>query len=105
MAINSEEYDVVILGSSPLAITEALFQKKSGKKVVVIDEAPKIGGAWKSIDYQELPEIELGCHIWDVEKRVTSFLNQYYSLNLQPLKPKPKIYYKGFSFPYDWKCA
>ena len=103
MVEDKDIYDFVIVGTSPIAITEAIYLQAQGNKVLLIDAASKCGGAWKTVNYNSIPEIEIGCHIWDVEKRVTNFLQKFYGLDLIELNPKPMIYYKGFSIPYDWK--
>lgn len=103
MVKDNDIYDFVIIGTSPIAITEAIFLQSQGHKILLLDSSSQIGGAWKTVSYDSIPEIEIGCHIWDIEKRVTNFLDQFYDLNLLELKPRPKIYYKGLSIPYDWK--
>ena len=100
MVEDKDIYDFVVVGTSPIAITEAIFLQSQGKKVLLIDDASDFGGAWKTVHYASIPEIEIGCHIWDVEKRVTSFLDEFYGLELIELNPRPMIYYKGISIPY-----
>lgn len=101
--MDKQAYNVVILGTSPLAITEAVWQKSHGKTVVNIDDKAIAGGAWTTIKHEGIPEVEIGCHIWEVEKGATDFLRSFYDLNLVPLKPQPRILKKGISIPYDWK--
>ena len=101
--MGNEHHDVVIIGTSPLAITEAVWQKSKGKSVINIDDKETAGGAWTTIKHKGIPEVEIGCHIWEVEKRATDFLETFYGLNLVPLKPQPRLLKKGMSIPYDWK--
>ncbi|MCH2223603.1 MAG: hypothetical protein MK066_02455 [Crocinitomicaceae bacterium] len=98
-----KEYDVIIIGTSPLAIAEAVYQKTQGKSVLNIDQHDEVGGAWTTIKYDNLPEIEIGCHIWEIQKETTDFLQRFYGLSLTPLTPQPRIIKKSFSIPYDWK--
>ncbi len=101
--MENQHFNVVILGTSPLAITEAVWQKSHGKSVLSIDDKAVAGGAWTTIEHDGIPAVEIGCHIWEVEKGATDFLGAFYNLNLVPLKPQPRILKKGLSIPYDWK--
>ena len=101
--MENHHHNVVIVGTSPLAITEAVWQKSKGKSVLNIDDKAIAGGAWTTIQHNGIPEVEIGCHIWEVEKSATDFLKAFYDLNLVPLKPQPRILKKGTSIPYGWK--
>ncbi|PHR35498.1 MAG: hypothetical protein COA38_02235 [Fluviicola sp.] len=101
--MKKQHHNVVILGTSPLAITEAVWQKSHGKSVLNIDDKEIAGGAWTTIEHEGIPAVEIGCHIWEVEKGATDFLDAFFNLDLVPLKPQPRIVKKRFSIPYDWK--
>jgi phytoene dehydrogenase-like protein len=96
-------YDTILVGSSPLNLLEAIYLKQKGQKVLVIDRQSKIGGAWATTELNGLPDLEIGCHIWDIIPEVITFLGRYLELDLQPLQPQPRIKYGKTSFPYDWK--
>jgi len=101
--MKNQQTDVVIVGTSPLAIAEAVWQKSQGKTVLNIDDKSFAGGAWTTIKHEGIPEVEIGCHIWEVEKSATDFLKKFYNLNLVSLAPQPRILKKGTSIPYGWK--
>ncbi|MFT5778373.1 MAG: hypothetical protein ACI837_001329 [Crocinitomicaceae bacterium] len=103
MSIEMQKYDVLIVGTSPLAITEAVYQKVAGNSVLSIDNRSIIGGAWTTVSHEGIPTVEIGCHIWEVEKVATAFLTNFFQLNLQPLTPSPRLIKKGMSIPYDLK--
>lgn len=103
MSQDQFSYDTIIIGTSPLAITEAVFQKKQGKSVLNVDNRSVLGGAWATISHDGIPEVEIGCHIWEVEKSATTFLTKFFQLDLRPLKPSPRLYKKGIAIPYDLK--
>lgn len=103
MSKEQSSYDRIIIGTSPLAITEAVFQKKQGNSVLNIDNRQEVGGAWTTIKHQGIPEVEIGCHIWEVEKNATSFLKKFFNLTLISLKPSPRLYKNGLAIPYDLK--
>lgn len=101
--MENQHHNVIIIGTSPLAITEAVWQKSQGKSVINIDDKAIAGGAWTTIKHDGIPEVEIGCHIWEVEEGATDFLKSFYDLNLVALKPQPRLLKNGMSIPYDWK--
>ena len=94
---------IAIVGSSPISLFEAIYQAKKGSQVVVYDSSDRIGGAWSSIEYENGLNLEMGCHIWDVDKETYRFIERFLDQKLKPLKPYPLIIYKKRAFPYDWK--
>lgn len=97
------DYDVAITGSGPISLFEAIYQAKSGKRVVIIEERDQLGGAWMSREYETGHRYEIGCHIWDVNKHAYSFVEQYLGEKLEPLYPKPVAVWRDMKIPYDWK--
>jgi len=98
------KFDNIIIGTSPLSVIEATHLCSQGS-VLSIEASNDIGGAWSTVKYDNLPEIEIGCHIWSYNREVYDFLHQVFNLNLVPLTPSPKIYTKGKFIPYDWKSS
>lgn len=68
-----------------------------------IDDKAVAGGAWTTIQHKGIPAVEIGCHIWEVEKSATDFLRTFYDLNLVSLRPQPRILKKRLAIPYGWK--
>ena len=97
-------FDNIIIGTSPLSIIEATSFISNGS-VLSIEGTGDIGGAWSTMKYDNLPEIEIGCHIWSYNREVYNFLENILELNLVPLEPSPKIYTKNKFIPYDWKSS
>lgn len=58
----TQNYDVVIVGSSPVCLAEALYQA-SQKRTVCVLEKGKTGGSWKYIDAFGFKNLELGPHV------------------------------------------
>ncbi len=57
------DFDVVVVGSSPLMLIESLYQKQVlNKSVCVVEKARYGGGAWKTSQLFDLDHIEVGCH-------------------------------------------
>lgn len=100
---NSEIFDTILIGAGPVNIIEAAYLIKQGKKVLIIEERDKPAGAWSTIQYNNLPEIEIGCHIWDVHEESCELLKELLDLNLVRLSPQPRIRKYGLRWPYDWK--
>lgn len=96
-------YDCVLIGAGPVNIIEAAYRIQQGEKVVIIEERDKPAGAWSTIQYDQMPEIEIGCHIWDVDENTYRFLEQLLGLDLVRLSPQPRIRKYGVRWPYDWK--
>lgn len=95
--------DRIIIGTSPLAIVEAVYLKSKNSSVINIDERSVIGGAWTTINQEGFPEVEIGCHIWSYNKQTYNLISRLFEIKLKELKPQPSILYKGKLIPYDWK--
>lgn len=96
-------YDSIIIGTSPISAIEALYRNHRGEKVLLIDEKETFGGAWTAIKHNDLPDLEIGCHIWSIHKGAFEFLEKFLDLDLIPLSPQPKLLKSGKEIPYDWK--
>jgi len=98
-----EDYDIVLIGSGPIVLLEAMHLRKFGHSVVVLEQADRFGGAWQSVAVPGFGEVEIGCHIWDVAPEVHGFLEALLKVPLIPLQPQPRIYSGRVKVPYDWK--
>jgi hypothetical protein len=56
-------FDCVIIGSGPICMMEALFGKRSGQSVLMIEKEDILGGVWGSRTLFEIDDIEQFCHI------------------------------------------
>ena len=102
ISLFSTDYDCIIVGSSPFSIFEALYQSCSGQKVLIIEEADRIGGAWKTITICGVDHADLGCHQIGHDLKIKEFLEEYVGCKLvsldhpnEPYDPKssPNGYY------------
>lgn len=57
------QYDVAIIGSSPVCIAESIHQSSLGKKVVLI-ESGDFGGSWKCKSVFNFKYLEIGPHVF-----------------------------------------
>lgn len=71
------DYDCIVIGTSPFSLFEALYQSHSGKKVLILEEAPECGGAWKAISVCGIPHVDLGCHQIGQDLQLKEFLEAY----------------------------
>ncbi|QIG51350.1 hypothetical protein G5V57_28735 [Nordella sp. HKS 07] len=60
----AELYDVVVIGSSPLSLLEAVIGAESGLRVCVVERAERLGGAWMTEDCLGLTGIETSPHVF-----------------------------------------
>ena len=49
--IENTKYDLVYIGTGPILILDALNETLKGNKVIMIDSANKVGGAWKLMQF------------------------------------------------------
>ena len=82
-AIESD-FDCVVVGSSPCCLIEALYQKSLGHRVIVVEQTPDIGGAWKSIDICGISHVDVGCHELGKDPAIYDFLQDYIGCKMVP---------------------
>ena len=70
-------YDCVFVGTSPLSLFEALYQHSLGKSVLILEEAPRCGGAWQSVDVCGVLHADVGCHEIGNSIPLKEFLEEY----------------------------
>lgn len=99
------DYDVILVGSSPFSLFEALFQYHSGKTVLILEQANECGGAWKTIDICGVSHVDLGCHQIGNDLKLKEFLEHYAGCRmvclenpLQPYDPTHKNSSMGYYF-------
>lgn len=71
------DYDCILIGTSPFSLFEALYQYKTGKKVLILEESSVCGGAWKGIEICGLTNVDLGCHHIGADFELKTFLETY----------------------------
>jgi hypothetical protein len=103
VSLFSLDFDVVVVGSSPFSLFEALYQHHSGKRVLILEESAECGGAWKSIYVCGIPHVDLGCHQIGQDAKLKAFLEEYAGCQIvaqdQPFLPfAPATSPNGFYF-------
>jgi hypothetical protein len=96
------DYDCVFIGTSPVPFFEAIYQRALGKKVLILEEAPECGGAWKSITACGIEHADLGCHQIGGDQALANFLATYGGCRIvsldQPLEAYNNRGGNGFYF-------
>ena len=81
------DFDVVVIGTSPIPMCEAIYQAFSGKSVLLLDRWEEPGGAWKSITVCGVPHADMGCHqLVGANSAVKEFLERYIGCKMVPME-------------------
>lgn len=79
------DFDVIVVGTSPISMIEALYRYHSGKSVLIVDDGNVCGGAWRSIDVCGVQHVDLGCHqLWS-DASMAKFLEEYVGCHIVSL--------------------
>lgn len=95
------DYDAVIVSTSPVCLMTAVALRTQGKRVLLVDQSPVVGGAWITTDLAGFENVEVGCHLIDPDPAVYRFM-QALGIPMQPLSPSPEVISrnaKAFRFP------
>lgn len=87
-ALFGVDYDVAIVGTSPICLLEALYHHFLGKTVLLLEESAECGGAWKSIEICGIPHVDLGCHQIGSDLKTIQFLQKYVNCQFVPAEPE-----------------
>ncbi|MCI0381502.1 MAG: hypothetical protein L0207_00395 [Chlamydiae bacterium] len=79
------DFDYVFVGSGPISILEALHKSYQGSRVLIIEEASRIGGAWKTIDICGVSNVDMGCHLIGINPSIQHFLEKYVGCHFVPM--------------------
>jgi len=83
---------IIIIGSSPYLLIEALYNTKKGYFVEIIEEKPHLGGNWYLHNYGSYIS-EGACHILSPpDNKVYDFLKENLGIKMEVQTPQPKKY-------------
>lgn len=88
------QFDVIIVGSSPLFLLEALVRAKCGEKVLVLEKHSLLGGAWGSASHFGY-ELDSGVHLlykvpyWKSHAGLYCWVAGLSNTSFTGLKPQP----------------
>ena len=98
-------YDYLVVGSGLYGAIFACEANKKGKKVLVIDKRPNIGGNIYTEKIEGINVHKYGAHIFHTNnKKVWEYVNKYATFNR--FTNSPVANYKGelFSLPFNMYC-
>lgn len=75
-SLSAREYDVAVVGTSPICMIEALYYAALGEQVVILEDGEGIGGAWKTITACGVEGVDLGCHQLGKDPEIKAFLEE-----------------------------
>lgn len=85
----SKHFGCAIIGSSPLSLLEALHQRRMGRRVVVIEGAESLGGAWRERSVFGFPRVEIGPHVITFNAETYDYFARELAVEMIPMQPVP----------------
>ena len=98
----TKEYDYLIVGSGLFGATFAYFAKKAGKKCLVIDKRPQLGGNVYCEEVEGINVHKYGAHIFHTSnKEVWNFVNSIVEFNCYTNCPVANYKGKLYNLPFN----
>lgn len=95
-------YDYLIVGSGLYGATFAYLVSKAGKKCLVIDKRPNLGGNIYCQDVEGIHIHKYGAHIFHTSsKKVWDFVNSFVPFNRYTNSPVANFHGKLFNLPFN----
>ncbi|MEM7562418.1 MAG: hypothetical protein AAF353_05115 [Pseudomonadota bacterium] len=85
------DYDLAIIGSSPLALVFAISRHRQGQKIVILDENP-IGGAWRTAAIAPGIRVEEACHLFEYYRGGYQLISRLSGVQFRKLKNQPRVH-------------
>lgn len=97
-----KEYDYLIVGSGLFGATFAFFAHKQGKKCLVIDKRPQLGGNVYCENIEGINVHKYGAHIFHTSnKKVWDFVNSIVPFNRYTNSPVANYHGKLYNLPFN----
>ena len=98
----TKKYDYLIVGSGLFGATFAYFAKKAGKKCLVIDKRPQLGGNVYCEEVEGINVHKYGAHIFHTSnKEVWNFVNSIVEFNRYTNCPVANYKGKLYNLPFN----
>ena len=99
---NKKEYDLLIVGAGIYGATAAYKAKKEGKRCIVIDIRPHLGGNIYCENVEGINVHKYGAHIFHTNnKRLWEFVNSIVEFNRYTNSPIANYQGKQFNLPFN----
>ena len=96
------KYDYLIVGSGLFGATFAYFARKQGKKCLVIDKRPQLGGNVYCENIEGINVHKYGAHIFHTSnKKVWDFVNSIVPFNRYTNSPVANFHGKLYNLPFN----
>lgn len=96
------QYDYLIVGSGLFGATFAYFAHKQGKKCLVIDKRPQLGGNVYCENIEDINVHKYGAHIFHTSnKEVWDFVNSIVPFNRYTNSPVANFHGKLYNLPFN----
>lgn len=82
--------NVIVVGSSPLLLLEALHQARLGRQVTVVESSDRLGGAWGELNLFGLRRVEIAPHIVMYNRTTYDYFAKELKLNMRRMMPSPR---------------
>lgn len=97
-----KQYDYLIVGSGLFGATFAYFAHKQGKKCLVIDKRPQLGGNVYCENIEGINVHKYGAHIFHTSnKKVWDFVNSIVPFNRYTNSPVANFHGKLYNLPFN----
>ncbi len=97
-----KEYDYLIVGSGLFGSTFANLMNKQGKKVLVIEKRPNIGGNIYTEEVEGIQVHRYGAHIFHTDyKDVWDYVNSFVEFNRYTNSPIARIGNEVYNMPFN----
>lgn len=97
-----KQYDYLIVGSGLFGSTFAYFAQKAGKKCLVIDKRPQLGGNLYCENIERINVHKYGAHIFHTSnKQVWDFVNSIVEFNRYTNSPVANYRGKLYNLPFN----
>lgn len=98
----TKKYDYLIVGSGLFGATFAYFAKRAGKKCLVIDKRPQLGGNVYCEEFEGINVHKYGAHIFHTSnKEVWNFVNSIVEFNRYTNCPVANYKGKLYNLPFN----
>ena len=97
-----EKHDVVIIGSSPMALVEASMRAERGDNVCIVEAQSGLGGAWGVEDCLGLSRIETSPHVFMPDDASNKVMKRFLPSEYEELPHPPRLMIRWSKFFGDF---
>jgi hypothetical protein len=105
LAALEPRYDCVFFGTSAISLFEAIHQRAQGRRVLMVDDQPRVGGVWVTLDMFGLHDVENAIHYFLYDADGIAFMRQVLRWNVVSTPAKYRVLPGRFLgrrwLPYD----